>query len=1189
MNLLLANSFTTFFNNLFLNWKLVLFIVLTILLILSIFFKRFKTAFFVLIASSVLIGGIWLGFFINDAVKSENVYELIEMAVAWGPTILFSLTVVFSTLINAKRGRRKSLVLWTQSALAAVLWFLLYYFGVKSKQIDAALVKFVNLFMGENGVQNALGVSENATTFRNILTLYFESLGGSGVVGTLLSDTTAYVYTLADMVYHIAFASVCYLLYLLTVFILYIVYLCFYSERKHKKKKAKAFSENNSTPYKKHRIAGGFVGLARGIVSGVLGISFIGACLFMVAGRGEGKLKDYEIGGKYETHLKIYRALESYGTQGIFMILNAMSDPADMPYYLFAADLVFSGELDDELNGVTEEVNLRAELGEFTGLARDTVILLVKYGEGEIGNAVNGTSETGLMQAVLNVMKIGGFQNEFDALIAEYNSPTFVHNFCMSLVSSLLGNLDKISIGSSLSDMNKELLKIMFKGGYLSRSIPEDKALIEYNERTKPDDAGNDFDPQITTGRNVRPYIGLQQLVGKEDLRRFMNIFFTVLSDKSEGRQTFDMIRSVLPKVQELSLFENGKSKSVDPVLARLYCYLQNSYLNAGGVETYSYNALLGENVAWTDEIGTLLDVAEDIFTVYDDVKDAESAVFNRILYIFDKDNPNREKDIKLYDKIEVKISASRILGKTLASGYFRQTLSDGLSELFDNFYIPKDIVYENTFSADGSVKTYGELHYFLKGLKNIGDREDQSFFELIFSGEEEDAGTIIAVIAEVMEKPDVDGRNFAYYASRSDLLRSLISRFLTEGGEGVLYVPNAAYDTDENGKPINVVTGNELEVILNGMGTLSEFVNACVDGNYYEHIDEFLEYGSGFMNLIEDSRIAEGSLALLVKEKLCNMSGNFEEQDGQNIIVPQYLNDDVENWCSPKNGGYGELKKFISSYLAVRNLTKNDDGSYALNLKNLMENKDDLLLETVAELGKDEDSSAIEVFLSSDIIHYTVSDYLNSSISINGLTVIVPFSAQKMLYDDVLNSVIKKEELYLLFSSVSKLDIVDSDPNDATPDASATQLLKQLILNQALIKGELLSASVVVNLVNNATFVSALRLTDNNVTVKDGSDVTYFQVGQGEYLRTGHYSKNPWCEELPKLLNALNALFGEEIEKDESFVLSSVKFAETIQNAIGDDSKIKACYDSRILRQAYKIPKPSLSDPSEPSGALEE
>ncbi|MDE7395825.1 MAG: hypothetical protein K2M95_06880, partial [Clostridiales bacterium] len=314
MNLLLANSFTTFFNNLFLNWKLVLYIVLTILLVLAIFFKRFKIAFFVLIASSILIGGIWLGFFIKDAVTADDKYELIEMAIAWGPTILFSLTVVLSTLINAKRGRRKSLVLWAQSASAAVLWLLLYYFGVKSTQIDASLVKFVNLFMGKNGVQNALGVSENATTFRNILTLYFESLGGSGLVGTLLGGASAYVYTLADMVYHIAFASICYFLYLVTVFILYIIYLCFYSERKYRKKKMKAFSENNSTPYKKHRVGGGFVGLARGILAGVMSLSFIGACLYMVAGRGDGKLKDYEMSGKYETQLKIYRAIESYGT-----------------------------------------------------------------------------------------------------------------------------------------------------------------------------------------------------------------------------------------------------------------------------------------------------------------------------------------------------------------------------------------------------------------------------------------------------------------------------------------------------------------------------------------------------------------------------------------------------------------------------------------------------------------------------------------------------------------------------------------------------------------------------------------------------------------------------------------------------------------------------------------------------------
>ena len=1162
MNLLLANSFTTFFNNLFLNWKLVLFIVLTILLVLAIFFKRFKTAFFILIASAVSIGGVWLGFFIYDAAVSD-LYGLIEMAVAWVPTILFSLTIVLSTLINAKRGRRKSLILWAQSASAAILWLLLYYFGVKRAKIDASLVKFVNLFMGENGVQKSLGVSENATTFRNILTLYFESLGGSGVVGTILNDTSAYVYTLADMVYHIAFASICYFLYLLTVFILYIIYLCFYSERKYRKKKKKAFSENRSMPYKKHRIAGGFVGLARGIVAGVMSISLLGACLFMVAGRGEGKLKDYEVSGKYEPYFKIYRALESYGTQGIFMILNAMSDPADMPYYLFAADLVFSGELNDELNGVSGEINLRAEFGEFTGLACDTVMLLVKHGEGEIDNAVNGTSETGLMQAVLNVMKKKDFQHEFDTLIAEYNSPTFMHNLCMSLVSSVLGNIDKISIGSSLSDMNKELLKIMFKEGYLTKSIPEDRALIEYNQLTMPEDADSDFDPQITTGRNVRPYIGLQQLVGKEDLRQFMKIFFTVLSDTSEGLGTFDMIRSLVPEVKELSLFENGKSKSVDPMLTRLYCYLQNTYLKAGDTVSYSYNALVGENVDWTDEIGSLLDVAEDVFTVYDDVKDAESAVFNCILYIFDADNPNREKDIELYDKIEEKISASRILGKTLASGFFRQTLTNGLSSLFENFYIPEDIVYENTFRADGSVKTYGELHYFLKGLKSIGtyvnDDGEQSLFELIFSGEEAEIDTIISTIAEVMDAVDEDDHNFAYYASRSDLLRSLFSCFLIDGGKDFLYVPSAAYEADENGERINVITSYELETILNGMGTLSKFISACVDGDYYERIDEFLEKGNDFMTLIENSRIAEGSLALMVKETLCGIE---VEEDEQGIIVPQYLVDDVENWCSPMIGGYGELKKFISSYLAVRDLTKQEDGSYELTLESLMNGEDDfLLLKTIAQLAESDDPKVIEEFLSSDIIYYTVSDYLQSETLLNGLTVIVPLSAKNMLYNDVLESVIKKDELYLLFSRVNTLGIEDG--------TDETEMLKALINNKDLIKeGDVLSASVVANIVNNATFRQLLLL--GVTTVKNGSSVTFYQVGDKKYLQEGYYSQNPWCEELPKLLVGLEALLKKDLESDD-FAFNATTLGNAVLREKDNSDVLKVCNQSRILSEVIK------------------
>ncbi|MDE6274026.1 MAG: hypothetical protein K2L87_03155, partial [Clostridiales bacterium] len=357
---------------------------------------------------------------IIEAVKWD-LYAFIDFLIRWLPTILFSLIVVFSALVNAKRGRRKSLILYAHSAAAAIVWVIFYYFAVKSEKIDASFVKSVNLILGENGLQNILNVSAEAKTLRSIFTLYLENAAGSGLVGTLLRDTSAYVYTLADMVYHIGFALFCFFWYLTTIFLLYIIYLCCYSERKYKKKKSAALGENKTdTKYKKHHVGGAAVGLVRGILMGILCVSFLGAGMFMVAGRGEGKIKDYEVGGKYEKPLNIYQSIESYGTQGIFLILNAMSDPNQMPYYLFAADLVFSGALNDEFSGISENVNLRKELGSFTELARDTVTLLLKYGAEEISGSVNGTSETSLMNSVLGVMKDKDFQQEFDTLIAEY-------------------------------------------------------------------------------------------------------------------------------------------------------------------------------------------------------------------------------------------------------------------------------------------------------------------------------------------------------------------------------------------------------------------------------------------------------------------------------------------------------------------------------------------------------------------------------------------------------------------------------------------------------------------------------------------------------------------------------------------------------------------------------------------------
>lgn len=1145
MNAVLANSFTTFFENLFSNWQLVLFAVLTILLILSILFLKFKTAFFIFLAGGIAVAVVLIVDLIIEAVKWD-LYAFIDFLIAWAPTVLFSVIVLLSMLINAKRGRRKSLILMAQSASAAILWVLLYYFLVRSVKLETAVVKFVNLFMGENGLQNSLNVSSEATTLRGILALCLESAAGSGTLGALVSDTSAYVYTLADMIYHIGFAAVCLYFYLVTVFILYLIYLCFYSERKYKKKKTMALGENQTdTGYKKHHVGGAVVGLVRGVAAGLVCISFIGAGFFMVAGRGEGRTKDYEAGGKYENQLSIYQSIERYGTQGIFLILNAMSDPNDMPYYLFAADLVFSGALNDEKNGVSENINLREELGSFSVLARDTVTLLLKYGGEEFTASVNGTSEAGIMDSVLNVMKNREFQTEFDALIGEYDSPTYIYNFSMSLVSSVLANIDNMSFSGSLSENNRELVKIIFKEGYLSPYIPEDRVLYELNVRNGAEN------PWQATGRNVRPYLGMQQLVKKEDVRVFLKTFLAVLSGRGEQTSTFDLIRAVVPNIKELSMF-GSNGNTVDPVLARMYCFVQNAYLKAEGAEGYSYSLLVEENVAWTDEISSLLDVAEDFFAIYDDVSEAETAVFNRLLYIFDPDNPNREKDIALYDSVSEKVSVSRLLGKTLATSYFTKTLTDGLGQLFEGVYIPDDIVYENS-SAGGGEVTYGELHYFLRGLRHIGCMEDRTILNLLFGGDADEEQSVLSALAEAVKATDAEGKNLAYYASSSGLLRSLVSCFLIGEGEGMIYVPKMALEKNKEGQTVNLVVSVEMEKLLNGIGLIASFMDECVDGDYYDYIDQYLE-DSEFMNFIESSRIAEGSLAMHIRDRIAEETDSSQKQ----LVLSKRLTDSVENWCTV-NGIPGELRRFISSYRLIRDGAGYDeDGEYLLNLKNIMDgDQRELILTTVSDFGKgqseEEKKATINAFFDSEIIYYTVSYYLDS-VSLNNLSIVIPVSSKSTLYQDTIESIVKKDELCYLFMGINELGIEDNhDPTD---------LLARVILNRNVIRGEILSASVVANIVNNNTFCTALRLDRDSLK-------KYRDTGSVSYLEMGYYNMNPWKAELPRLIDALEILFETKLQ-EEGFAFNAQAMLGALYDAKDNPLVFQACRFSEIIATGY-------------------
>jgi hypothetical protein len=182
-----------------------------------------------------------------------------------------------------------------------------------------------------------------------------------------------------------------------------LIYLIFYPQRRYKRRIKKAKKE-----YKKRALLGGVVGLCKGFVAGLICLSFLGSSLYVIAGgNGEGKLVEHSFGDEsYDMAYNTYRSIDSYGTTGIYKVLNVFKDKDDQPFYLFAADLVFSAKLEDENFGIDENIKFREEAGAYIGFAKDTVNLLLKYGGEDINEVYEYLKSSG-------VRTLGGVNGDF--------------------------------------------------------------------------------------------------------------------------------------------------------------------------------------------------------------------------------------------------------------------------------------------------------------------------------------------------------------------------------------------------------------------------------------------------------------------------------------------------------------------------------------------------------------------------------------------------------------------------------------------------------------------------------------------------------------------------------------------------------------------------------------------------------
>ena len=997
MNLLEANNINNNFNYIFSDWAIALFIFFAILIILGVIFKGLKVGITLVAITAVLAGFGVLASFVYMLI-TWDMMRIIDFLIKWLPTILFVITVTFSTLVNAKRGLRKSLILLIQAVVACVVCTVFYYVCVTSEEVDKAVLGIINQIIGGNTLQGLLGVSEECSTVRQIISEWLPKVMG-GDMQILLSANPEYIVTLVDMVFRIVFALVASILYLILVFLFYIIYFIAYPERRYKKKKNRAAKKNPAArPYKKNHAGGGAVGLVRGITVGLLSLSFVGSALFMVTGGpGAGTLGDYDFeNDDYNLYYSIYRSVDSYGAQGIFKVLNSMRDANDTPFYLFAADMVLSGKLEDEDNDVDELIKFREEIGAYTGFAKETLNLLMKYGEEDMVAIINGRGGENSFNTIVDIMSTPEFRTEFDLLIKNFDAPKYTINLGMALLNTVVDHIDEISFTSSLGEDSKDLLKLLFKADYLSDTIPDERQLKQDIEEGK-----------ISADKvEARPHLKISHLITKDDIRIALEIAFSILSGEQDVKDTMGLIKALLPEVRQLSILQTSRSKELDPVLSRMFCYVENKYLTAEGEDGITYAEVKDRNVKWIDELNMLMDITGDALTLWGNIYKDGIQPLDMLLSIFDESNENYDVNLKCFNNIRSTLEQSSIIGTVMSTSFMSNMLTNALTSISANIYIPKNIEFTRRVDSEGNLVDEGELHRLLSGFMLLTTAKEGKFLDEVLNaanGETVDINAILSALSDALVSKDSDNRTLSYYLTESQLLRSLISSVMIDMGAQAIFVPEVALEKVD-GDVVKMITRSELLSLLDNLPKLLEFVGPLLTGgNIEDHIDEIIEYilTDDFDALLTGSRICEGTAAHLLMDFL-----------GKNeyIVVPAELLKSEDGWMT-SNGKQGELRNLLTALKAV-------DIDFAKIMSGEVEMQE--MFNTLLNLKEE----AVDDLLGSRILHYTLSKFLLNGTETSGFKFAVPYGArQPAQTDDPLEFLVQKGELKALFKAAAQFD----------------------------------------------------------------------------------------------------------------------------------------------------------------------
>lgn len=926
--------------------------------------------------------------------------------------------------------------------------------------------------------------------------------------------------------------------------------------------------------YNKRRGYGALIGLWRGLIAGLIFLSFVGG-IFSIIGGGKGDTKPVELdfeNDQYNLAYSAYSAIESYGTTGIFKVLNTFKDKDNVPFYLFAMDLVFQGKLTDDTleKPINTNVALRKEIAIYTEFAKNTVNLLLKYGKDDIMAVITKKSDKSMQDVVISVMMKEDFKEEFLKQIDKFKGGTYFVNLTYSLISSFVNHLDNLGLEKSIGEDTVSLIQLLFKKGYFAEQIPYEKELKNSNSN------------------QVLPYINPDLILNKDNIKVILNVLLTYLSstkkenatltryldentEETESSKTdtvslLNTISDIIPMLKELTILKEENKEKVSGTLQRVYQFSLNTYLSkivtnkeekeslsrlviktdsTGAIEN-PYESEKYRNIDWVDEINKLLDSVVRIVDIYTSAFiDSNASVLDNLFNIFNQENENYQNNLTNFNYIKQNVSNSFLLGDVLGSQYGTKFLESIMSSMAPNLKLPK-LTYANKVDENGNVLEYGEFYYLLCALQSFAENQgNKEILDTFSNGNFEDnqqVYNLVEKLCDAMEQKDSSNNTVVDSVLSSTLFRAVFSEFLISsdfGGTFKVYVADSIREKDSNNELTRMIVKEELVKFFKSAKTLvsqlknvenqgdsTSLLNAVLNKNVYDALD---------------SKLIEGTVSSFIRN---NISSDL-------IVMPNSLTD--ESLFVSTDTYNSEVKHLIGLYnvsnLDITVLTKSYENS-------------DSQMNSIISMLKNLTQADIDTMFESDLLYYSMSNYMVSHATgfMGDADLIIPNATKEELTDEPnITVVIKKADLGDLIIEACKILPADM----ANVDLGA--LVNSIIKEDSVCDNLILSATIT-NMINNVSSVT------EKTTEYMEIPTSYKEEATPEKL-LNYTESNPWYLENKNMMRGLDAMVGGELANgakitDTGFsdkIIDSVKLLNNNYKDTGK-TKLKVAYDSVIM-----------------------